>query len=90
MAGFWGHHVTLYIPFFSSYGLKVDIWAAGVITYILLCGFPPFRRSVSGRALSVDSAPWTEGCHTMTGIGASVCSVSMSVPHLIFASPRLT
>ena len=52
----------------EKYTSKVDVWSAGVVTYILLCGRPPFfgttkdevYKSIKEDVLSFKSKEWAK------------------------------
>ncbi|XP_063546045.1 serine/threonine-protein kinase CG17528 [Cydia strobilella] len=77
----------------TGYGLKIDVWAAGVILYILLCGFPPFSSPngdqerlfdaiLSGR-LEFPAQSWK---HVSSGAIDLVANMLRPQPELRFAA----
>ncbi|KAH6935331.1 hypothetical protein HPB50_005213 [Hyalomma asiaticum] len=64
----------------TGYALEVDVWAMGVITYILLCGFPPFVSQTNNQDELFDQilggrfefmTPYWDGISASAQVGAA-------------------
>ena len=48
----------------KPYGKAVDVWSIGVISYILLCGYPPFYDENDANLFAQILKGWQNISHT--------------------------
>ena len=63
------------VPLRGDYSPKSDVWAVGVILYIMLCGYPPFWGTDSDMWRNIKAARWVMHDKYWGGISADAKSL---------------